>query len=82
MFVKFSSIVSVVYCDCPDKWAQNGESCYYFSQNYNEMFPWHEAQSWCEYMGGGLVEIDDKNENVCNLLKLIFTQYFNLILLL
>ena len=67
--VQLKSILSVVCCACPDKWTQKDQYCYYFSQNYNEMYPWHEALSWCEYMGGVLVEIEDKKENVYCLLN-------------
>ncbi|XP_060604056.1 snaclec agglucetin subunit beta-2-like [Ruditapes philippinarum] len=45
---------------CPDNWTAFRGSCY-LSPRYNLSF--HDAERFCEHLGGYLVEVDDATEN-------------------
>uniref|UniRef100_A0A671RK39 C-type lectin domain-containing protein n=1 Tax=Sinocyclocheilus anshuiensis TaxID=1608454 RepID=A0A671RK39_9TELE len=55
------SITGVQCTPCPQKWIQNGSSCYYF----NEDWPWKTwtgSQEYCEGYGAQLAIIDSVEE--------------------
>ena len=50
--------------DCPARWVKHENSCYWFSQEFFDSKPWHEAQAKCEVMGSNLVVVNDLKEDV------------------
>uniref|UniRef100_A0A7N8YLD4 C-type lectin domain-containing protein n=1 Tax=Mastacembelus armatus TaxID=205130 RepID=A0A7N8YLD4_9TELE len=48
---------------CERGWELHGGMCYYFS---NIEASWQESESKCQYLGGALVKVDSRQEQVSN----------------